>query len=382
MVDSRFKWVIPSCFLFYFFIGVAYSQVTSRMPALKELAHVDEAGLGLALSSLGAGSLLGFATIPFLLKHISSRTMLRSATVANVALLFGIPLVFNLESLCVTFAFLGLAFAYFEVAMNTQIINLELKSGGQYMLRMHAGFNVGALTGSLSGSAFAFYSIGVGSNLLAVGLFFCIPLILGSLFLLEDVTPEGMDKKKGMGKIPLAVIFCGIFALCAYTIEGAVAEWGSLVMIQEKNASESLAALVYGSFSFVTAITRFGADKLRSMIGDFRLILFGALTAFLGMSIVIFTSSPYLTLFAYGLCGVGLAPVVPVILSKVGHRNDIHPAAATTVVSLFGYSGVLVVPPSLGLLANQYGLINAMFLPLGLIFVVVMSSFVIRKMKG
>ena len=193
MSDSRFKWVIPSCFLFYFFIGVAYSQVTSRMPALKELAHVDEAGLGLALSSLGAGSLLGFATIPFLLKHISSRTMLRSATVANVALLFGIPLVFNLESLCVTFAFLGLAFAYFEVAMNTQIINLELKSGGQYMLRMHAGFNVGALTGSLSGSAFAFYSIGVGSNLLAVGLFFCIPLILGSLFLLEDVTPEAVS---------------------------------------------------------------------------------------------------------------------------------------------------------------------------------------------
>ena len=386
MVAAQFRFVVPSCFLFYFFIGVAYSQITSRMPALKELALVDEGGLGIALSCMGAGSMLGFISIPFLLKHIQSRTMLRFSAYATVLLILGLPWVFNLYSLCLAFALFGLAMAFFEVSMNTQIINLELQSGGHYMLNMHAGYNVGALLGSLSGSLFAFFAIGISGNLISVGLFFALPIIAASCFLLDDVTPEGLEQSKqeraGKIKIPLVVVFCGIFAMCAYTIEGSIAEWGGLVMHQEKNASESLAALVYGSYSFVTALTRFSSERIRRLIGDFRIILFGALISFMGMSLVIFVASPYVTLVGYALCGVGLAPLVPIILSKVGHRKDIHPAKATTIVSVFGYGGILVIPPSLGFLANHFGLLNALFLPLGLIFVVILSSFVIRNMRS
>ena len=178
------------------------------------------------------------------------------------------------------------------------------------------------------------------------------------------------------------MIFCGILALCAYTIEGSIAEWGGLVMHQEKGASESLAALVYGCFSFITALTRFNGERLRLKFGDFNLLFFGSIIAFIGMSLVIFVPSPYVTLFGYAICGIGLAPLVPIVLSKVGHRSDIAPATASTVISMFGYSGILVVPPSLGFLANHFGLLNALFLPLGLICIVALGAITLRKYRG
>ena len=149
-------------------------------------------------------------------------------------------------------------------------------------------------------------------------------------------------------------------------------------MHQTKNATEGLAALVYGTYSLVTAIVRFNGDRLRAYFGDFRVVLFGGFFAFAGMSTVIFASDPYVTLGGYALTGVGLSSLVPLLLSRVGHRPDIAPSTAASVVSLFGFGGMLVIPPSLGFLARRFGLEEAMFLPLSLICLVIAGSFVFR----
>lgn len=370
------------CFFFYFLNGIIYSQLTGRMPALKAHANVDEAGVGLALMSLGMGSLVGFTTIGLLFKKLQSRTILSVSAYVCLALFLATTLADSLVTLCLNFALIGLFFAYYDVTMNTQIINLELASGGQYMLRMHAGFNVGSLTGSVCASLFAFAGVGISGNFTAVALFFILPCVVGSRQLLNDIIPEEVArnraKRKGHARIPLFVIFCGLMALCAYTIEGAVGEWGGLVMHQTKNATEGLAALVYGTYSLVTAIVRFNGDRLRAYFGDFRVVLFGGFFAFAGMSTVIFASDPYVTLGGYALTGVGLSSLVPLLLSRVGHRPDIAPSTAASVVSLFGFGGMLVIPPSLGFLARRFGLEEAMFLPLFLICLVIAGSFVFR----
>ena len=52
-----------ACLFYFLCSGLVYSQVTSRMPALKEQTGVDPAGIGLALMCLGIGSIGGFITI-------------------------------------------------------------------------------------------------------------------------------------------------------------------------------------------------------------------------------------------------------------------------------------------------------------------------------
>lgn len=371
-----------SCFVLFLLAGIIYSQITARMPALKAHANIDEAGVGIVLACMGAGSFIGFASIPFLLKAFSSRLILTISAFACLILFFVTALATNLLFLGIVFALIGTFFACYEVCLNTQILNLETQSGKNYMLKMHAAYNVGSLTGSLSGAVFAFFAIGITGNFSAVAAFFILPTIFCVYHLLPDLAPSHLEGRNKFTKIPLFVIFCGILALCAYTIEGSIAEWGGLVMHQEKGASESLAALVYGCFSFITALTRFNGERLRLKFGDFNLLFFGSIIAFIGMSLVIFVPSPYVTLFGYAICGIGLAPLVPIVLSKVGHRSDIAPATASTVISMFGYSGILVVPPSLGFLANHFGLLNALFLPLGLICIVALGAITLRKYRG
>ena len=48
-----------SCAAFFFLPGLSYSLVTSRMPAIKESAQIDDLQLGIALFCLGIAGCIG-----------------------------------------------------------------------------------------------------------------------------------------------------------------------------------------------------------------------------------------------------------------------------------------------------------------------------------
>ena len=75
---------------------------------------------------------------------------------------------------------------------------------------------------------------------------------------------------------------------------------------------------------------------------------------------------PVVRLVGYALMGLGLAPVMPVVLRRAGSSGRMSPKAASAVVSLFGYSGLLVVPPALGFVTRHAGLATALLIPLSL----------------
>ena len=170
----------------------------------------------------------------------------------------------------------------------------------------------------------------------------------------------------------------GMFSYCA---EGSVAEWGSIVLHQAKGADEGLAALAYGTFALFMAISRFAGDHFRARFGDSKMILFGGTLALIGISIVIASPSPYLCLLGYVFMGIGLSPVFPIAISNAGRSKDVSPKTASAIVSFVGYSGLLVIPPLLGFLAEHVGLENALFLPFGAIILVICGSLAFRKRR-
>ena len=84
--------------------------------------------------------------------------------------------------------------------------------------------------------------------------------------------------------------------MCSYAVEGAAAEWGSLLLFTVKGASEQTAALVLGVFASATAICRLGGDYLRTRLGDFTISFGGSLLAACGMGIVLISPWPVLCL--------------------------------------------------------------------------------------
>lgn len=372
---------VLSCLYFFLISGIAYSQITSRMPALKAHAQTDEAGVGLALLCLGAGSLTGFVSVSLVFKFLSSKRLIVLASSGMLTCLTLIALCGDLTLLCICFYATGLFISYVDVSMNTQAVNLELSAGKPYLQRLHAGYNLGGVLGSALGALFAFFESSLLVNYGIAALLCLVPVFFVSGSLLDDSTVEpGRGKSAGSrSRLPFFIILCGLLCLLAFSIEGSVGEWGGLVLHDAKGASQGTAALVYGGYCAMTVSVRLAGDKLRTMLGDFKLLLLSALISLIGFSLVHVLNHPYAMLFAYCIVGLGMAAVVPLLISLAGSTPGVSSKTSSATVSFFGYSGLLVYPPALGFLASHWGLMNAMFVPVAAILLLIAGSFVARS---
>ena len=81
----------------------------------------------------------------------------------------------------------------------------------------------------------------------------------------------------------------------------------------------------------------------------------GSLTAAAADLMLCFCENPVFCLAAFALPGAGLLPVVPLLFSRAGRLDGVSSAAAASLISVLAYGGLLVVPPVIGLIAEQAG---------------------------
>jgi MFS family permease len=365
-----------SCFFFFFSAGAYYSLLTSRMPAIKVQAGIGDADVGLALLCLGIASVTGLIFCGRMIRRFSSRRLL---TVSSAALFLLLPfagLAPGRLSLFAVFAGLGLSVAIFDVCMNTQAIDLEVQRRGRYTGKMQAGYSLGCIFGAILGSVFA----GIGAGAFANFLFFsalCLVLwFFARRHLLEDFKRSG---KTGRTKMPLFIYFCGVMEICAFAGEGVLGDWGSIFLHSAKGAPESVAALSFGVTALAMAIVRMFCDGLRGRVGDFPLLAGGALLVAAGLLLAIFAESPALCLGGFFLAGVGVAPAVPIVMSRAGATPSVDPGAACSAVSAVGYGSLLFLPPLLGSVAQTWGIERAFFIPIAFALLLFAGSFRFRE---
>lgn len=368
---------VLGCLFFFLCAGIAYGQFSSRMPALKAQTQADEAQIGMALLAFGIGSVAGFVSVGPLLRFMQSRTMLKITSALLLGMLVGMGFSFSVPVFCLFCLMFGFCTALFDVCMNTQAILLEINMRHSYMAGMHAFYSVGCLLGSLMGAVFAALDIAAYINFPITAALLLLFWHRASTQLQNDIRVDNADDAGH--RIPFFILFCGFMALCAFISEGSVAEWGGLLLHSVKGAEEGLAALCYGVFSALMAIARLFGDRMREYYGDFPLLLGGTMLACGGMALVLASPWPIVCLIGYAVMGLGLSPVMPVVLSRAGTSGRMSPKAASAVVSLFGYSGLLVVPPALGFVARYAGLDTALLIPLFLCLLLVAGSFAFRR---
>ena len=275
---------------------------------------------------------------------------------------------------------MGIGISMLDVAMNTQGVLYEHYSKSQSMNLFHAFYSLGAVLASLIGLVCATVGLTPGLNFFWAS----VPFVLLSLLLNKYLLPERrVDEEKTAKtrhKIPLVVLVCAVMALLAYAAEGSVGEWGALYLTTVKEASLGVGALVYGIFSGVTFVARLVGDPLRKEFGEIPVIIFGSVISFIGMVGVLSFSSVALVLVSYSVMGLGLAPIVPTLFSMAGKNGKIPAAAATSTVAFMAYGGLLVVPPSIGWMAQHTNLHEALFIVLGLIALMFSLALLLRKL--
>nr|QIH44536.1 MFS transporter [Vibrio ziniensis] len=354
------------------FITAAWAAI---IPFVKTNVQISDGIMGLLLLSLGIGALVGMPAAGFYTsKYGCKRVLLIS--VLGFSLLFPTLLFANsIVTLSMLLVCFGMCLGITDCAMNIQAVIVEKEANKPLMSGFHGFYSLGGMTGAI-----------VLTSILSAGLAVSLACLLTSLFvlLLLTINKSGLrsDTSQEQGPyfaIPKGpVFFIGVVCFVFFLSEGTVLDWSGIFLSEYRNIPATSAGMGVACFSVTMTIGRLLGDKAVSIIGAKRMIVLGSSVAIIGFLVSLSFNHWQSALVGYALIGIGCSNIVPIMFSATGKQTTMPESLAVTAVSTLGYVGVLAGPALVGFGAELYGLINALYVIVGLIFIAVLLSFKIR----
>jgi MFS family permease len=155
----------------------------------------------------------------------------------------------------------------------------------------------------------------------------------------------------------------------AFSSEGAVLDWGALLLRDSKNVEGEYAGLGFACFSVAMAVMRLLGDRIVSKVDSKAIVLYGSIIAFAGFTIAILAPGLFTSLIGFALIGVGAANIVPVFFTAAGNLPNVSSSSAIAVMATIGYAGMLAGPAILGFIAERLSLPAALFVAGALLLV-------------
>lgn len=350
-----------ACAFFFAAPALAYGILTGRLPAIKAMLNASDSQIGLLLLALGVSTLAGLLAGSIVIDRLGAKKILAVFTLILCAAMTFAGLALNFAQVMICCAVAGISVGLCDVAMNAQGIYLEQKHGVLCLSFLHAVSSLGGVAGAMSAAAFAGMDCSPFFNFLIVlGLYLLLfPQVLCRMA--SHAALPGSEGRHLLRGIAGFALWLGFLSLVCHVAEGSVGEWGSIYLHTVKGAPQQEAALAFAAFTGAMVLCRLGADKLRQRAGDFFLTFFGSLLAAAGMLLILLSPWPVVGLVGYACMGFGLGPVVPILFSRAGAIPGLTPGRASGIISVCSYAGLLLFPPFLGLLANIWGLANALW---------------------
>ena len=320
--------------------GAVFGSWAARVPDVADRVGAGHSTLGIALLCLSLGALVCMRFTGAWCARFGAGPVSAAAAVAVSAAAVLPGLVFTVPALCVALFVFGAATGMVNVAANSVGVQVEASVGRPILSGLHAGFSLGGLAGALLGGAVA-PVLGVGAHLTlvaAVGLFvsaWALPALLGARR--DGAAPDARRPDGRSSRRPTAVlVVLGAIAGCTAFGEGALTDWGALLLREHLAAPAGVAAAGYAGFALAMACGRLAGGRLLQAMGERRLLVGGALLAAAGAVAAVTTSSLAVALTGFVLVGLGLANVFPLAIARAGLLGGARGIALATTVGLHG----------------------------------------------
>jgi len=336
----------------FFLNGFGLASWFIHIPSVKEQLGLNEQQLGLALLGTGLGSLVTMWLSGWLMGRFGSRRVLTLAT-----LCFALSLVFpvwapNFLLLTASLGFLGGCNGLMDVCMNNQAAHFEALAGRPVMSSFHAIWSLGGWCGSLLGSLFL-----LNQQLATWHLVFLCLVIIGWMARLAPSLLRTTSEQGPIFALPTReIVIFALLCLIAMLSEGAVADWAGVHLRDDLGTPYALSGLGFNAFSICMAGGRFVGDRVVLRIGRERTVTAGALVGASGLFVAALASTPVLSVIGFGLAGLGMSNIVPVLFSLAALRIPGAIERATSSVFATGYLGFLIGPPLVGMFAQRFTL--------------------------
>jgi len=345
---------------FFFVNGFLYANWTSRLPELQRFFGINNAQLGSVLFFIALGSIVSMPLAGWLGSKFGSDSIVKVT-----ALLFcvAIPLVAisqNQWTIRLCFFFLGAATGSMDVTMNGQAVLVERLWGKVIFSSFHAVFSIGMAIGAAVGGVFSSFQVPLQSHLVMISTFGLLLCVWASTKLIKDVTTANetvVSKGKTDKLLALKTILpFGFIAFCCMTGEGSMIDWSAIFMNKVVGQSEVLSAWAFGTFGVAMTIGRVFGDYFIVKFGKQKLMMIDALLSIIGLGISLAFVSVWSTFVGFFLIGLGLSTIVPIVFSSAGNLRNISPSAGISMATSIGYTGFFIGPPTIGYLAEAFGL--------------------------
>lgn len=366
--QSRLNWGTRTIFLIN---GLGMSAWAPLVPFARDRLQLSGASLGALLLCLGVGSLAAMPVTGTLVAKFGCRRVMCFST---LLVLMMMPLLATADSHRVMAAALmlfGAGLGMLDVAMNYQAVQVEQAADKPMMSGFHGFFSLGGILGAgtvsllLSRSFTPLTATLVVMAVMLLLLLWRLPVLLNERLHQPDqpwlVIPRGW------------VAFLGLLCFILFLAEGAVLDWGALLLLQNPAMSPAYAGLGYALFSVAMTLGRFSGDKIIQRLGRYPVMLTGALTAAAGMSLAVWLPWPEIALLAFLLVGFGLSNTVPMLFNAAGNQQDMPANLAISAMTTLGYAGILSGPALIGFISQWISLSGA-FLVIALLLLAVAVS--------
>lgn len=356
--------------LLFFTSGCVIGNWLTRIPAVAANLHVGTTVLGGTFFASGLGAICAMAPVSRLIEVRGSKSPARFAAVAACLLFIAVAYASTIQELAIALFTCGAAVGTLDVSMNTQALAVEREYGRSVMSGFHAFWSLGAMAGGGFGAFCAWLAVGVQEDFIILGACLAVVVAAGSRWLLDGVAPRDRavtgSPTSAQRKYRWAtVLLLGLVGLAMSVTEGSMDNWNALFLHDIDHVSLRQAGFGYVVFSLAMTIGRLVGDKAVGWLGQRNVVRWGALLAAGGFIAAVAFPSLSIALPSFLLCGLGLAALVPLVFSAVGHVTE-NKSGPVGFITALNYGGLLLGPPVVGAVCQLTNLRAALVIPIAL----------------
>jgi MFS family permease len=365
----------------FFLYAFGFGGFFPRLGELQSSLGVTKSELGLGLIGVAVGTLISLTLAGRLVERIGHRRVLLVIPVLIPAIYALASHVHGTLALFLTLVPAGLLIGLIEVVVNLEADRVEHQHGRRIMNRSHAFWSFGFFSAGLLGALAA--RLGISPQLqlaLMVPLAAVLNVLLLGRFEAAPARSGGNDEPTPHVAKPTAAIMALVaLTLSALVLEGAGFDWSAIYMRDVFGAAPFVGGLAVATGAFAQAMARYLADRYVERHSPLVVarVLLGVLG--LGTTLVVLAPNPAAALTGFALMGIGTSVLFPLAMSAAAQRTDRPAAINVAALAQFGFVAFLLAPPSLGWVAEAWGLRASFGVGLPLVVISLLATGALRR---
>ena len=344
--------------LFFFGMGFCFATWASRIPDIKSMLQLSEAGLGTLLFALPIGQLVGMPISGKIVTRYGSRNISILGLLLYAFFLTLLGLATTKWELAIGLFLFGFFGNFCNIAVNTQGVYTQQLFEKPIVGSFHGSWSLAGFCGALMSLVLLALEMSPVQHFLIAFVIIVLIVVFNYKFIVKTKVKQQQEQASySFFKNPdTTLIWLGIICFCCMASEGIMFDWSGVYFKEIVKAPGPLVVLGYTTFMISMASGRFLSDVLVHKYGPKKVLVISGIVISAGLySAVLF---PFLIpcTIAFMVVGFGVSNVVPIIFNVAGNNEKVPTGIALTIVSSISFLGFLIGPPLIGFIAEMTNL--------------------------